>query len=138
MRKWKDAEKAFRKAIEQDKENPSAIHGLGVALLRQGRTEEAIDELLDAINLNYHFAFAHYHLGEALISLEEYEAAAQALEVCLSMAPNISKARNLLIDLYENKLGTPEKIGKRLLEEVKPPEEDEGLIEIIVKKQEAE
>ena len=125
IRKWKQAEKSFKKALTLDPENPSAYHGLGVSYLRQENYEDAIDSLLDTINLNYNFAFAHYHLGEVLIAVNEFESAAQAFEVCLSMAPNISKARNYLIDLYENKLNTPEKITKRLTEEVLPPNEIE-------------
>lgn len=124
-RQWLEAEKSFKKALESDAENPSAFHGLGVSYLRQKKYEESIDALLDAINLNYNFAFAHYHLGEVLIEIEEFESAAQALEVCLSMAPNISKARNYLIDLYENKLDTPEKVTERLTEEVLEPLEQD-------------
>ena len=81
--------------------SPNAIP---VSYLYEKKYEEAIDALLDAINLNYNFAFAHYHLGEVLLEIEEFDSAAQAFEVCLSMAPNISKARNYLIDLYENKI----------------------------------
>lgn len=127
INKWKDAEKAFKKALTSDAENPSAFHGLGLSQLRQKNYEDAIENLLEAINLNYNFPFAHYHLGEVLLEIGEYESAAQAFEVCLSMAPNISKARNLLIDLYQNKLNTPEKIGDRLTKEVLPPEEQEEI-----------
>ena len=126
-RQWKEAEKAFKKALNSDPENPSAFHGLGVASLRLKKYEEAVEALLEAINLNYNFAFAHYHLGEVLFDIDEFESAAQAFEVCLSLAPNISKARNYLIDIYQNKLNTPEKVTSRLTEEILPPEEQEKL-----------
>ncbi len=112
LKKWKESEKAFVKALELDGDNAIARHGLSMALLRQEKYEEAVDEALGAVGLNYAFPIAHYHLAEALYYLEEYESSAQAFEVCLTLAPNISKARNWLIEIYENKLKTPEKLDR--------------------------
>ncbi len=113
LKKWPQAEKAFRKALESDYDNPHARHGLSLSLLRQKRYEESIEEALYSVELNYSFPLAHYHLGEALYNIEEYEAAAQAFEVVLALSPNIGKARNWLIDIYTEKLKTPEKIDHR-------------------------
>ena len=62
---------------------------------------EAIEEGLNAVGLIYHFPFAHYHLGEALYNFGEVARAAEAFNVCLSMSPNVGKARNWLVKIYE-------------------------------------
>ncbi len=108
-KKFVDAERAFKKTLSLDGDSAHAHHGLAVAYLRQKRYEESIDSALTAIGLIYHFPFAHYHLGEALVAIGEYKSAAEAFEVCLTMAPNISKARNWLIKIYEEHLGASDK-----------------------------
>lgn len=109
LKKFEDAERAFSKALSIDGDSAQAHHGIGVSFLRQKKYEEAIDACLNAVGLMYHFPFAHYHLGEALAAIGEYQQAAQAFEVCLSMAPNISKARNWLIEIYSKYLGEQSK-----------------------------
>lgn len=99
--RYDKARRAFTRAIEID-ENSAASHlGLGIALLRQGDVEGAVDHLLNCIGLIYHYPVAHYHLGEALFRLEKFEEAAQAFELCLSMAPKTIKARRFLINIYQ-------------------------------------
>ena len=44
-----------------------------------------------------------------MYQIEEYERAAEAFEVCLAMNPSIGKARNWLVEIYEDKLNNPEK-----------------------------
>ncbi len=109
LRKWAEAKKSFETAVSIDSDDSSAYHGIAVCQLRLGNYYEAIDAALESIALMYHFPFAHYHLGEALVQIEEYERAAEALEVCLAMNPSIGKARNLLVEIYEDKLGNLEK-----------------------------
>ena len=115
LKKWKESERAFQKAISIDGDSPYARQGLSLALLRLGKIEESIEEGLKSVGLNYNNPLAHYHLGEALFQYGEYESAASAFEVCLTLAPNITKARNWLIEIYQNKLNTPEKIDSNKL-----------------------
>lgn len=109
LKQWDDAARAFRSALLIDKDNAHSHHGLAMALLKKEQYHDAIDHALTAVGLLYHLPFAHYHLGEGLAAIQEYEQAAQAFEVCLSMAPNVGKARKWLIELYEKRLNQPEK-----------------------------
>jgi len=67
---------------------------------------------LSVIKLRKDYAPAHYHLGEAFYRLEEYEVAAQALEICLKLNPGISRARNLLLNIYRTFLPDAEKFAQ--------------------------
>lgn len=107
LKKWKEGEEAFRNAIKADKDKASAHHGLAICLLRQNKLEEAVEESLTAIGLNFNFPVAHYHLGEALYKLGAYQNAAEAFEACLKQNPTIGKARNHLIEMYEKQLAKP-------------------------------
>lgn len=112
LKQWDDAERSLQKGLAIDKDNAHIHHGLAMAYLRKGEYNIAIDHSLSAVGLLYHLPFAHYHLGEALAGIKEYEQAAQAFEVCLSMSPNVGKARKWLIDIYENHLNAPDKAKK--------------------------
>src|SRR5262249_38327298 len=67
---------------------------------------------LNAIGLSYYYPIAHFHLGEALMNLEEYERAADAFEVCCALSPGNRKSHLWLIKLYEEKLHDPEKAAQ--------------------------
>ncbi|MBK7440596.1 MAG: alkaline phosphatase family protein [Bacteroidetes bacterium] len=108
LKKWKKAETAFLNELEHDPGNSAAHHGLGVTHLRRKNFEEAVDCFLNAVGLTYFFPFAHYHLGEALYYMQEYERSAEAFEVCLKMAPGINKARQMLTTIYNDHLKKPE------------------------------
>lgn len=112
LRQWDEAERAFQKEIQHDPESAAAWHGLGLALLRRHKAEKALEPLLNAVGLTYHFPFAHYHLGEALAHLGEYERSAEAFEVCLRMAPGVNKARKWLEELYRDHLNDPVKAAQ--------------------------
>ena len=109
QRNWGEARKAFEAAVSVDPDDSSAYHGIAVCQLRLGNHYEAVDAALESLALMYHFPFAHFHLGEALYHIEEYERAAEAFEVCLAMNPSIGKARNWLVEIYEDKLDNHEK-----------------------------
>ncbi len=129
--KWKDAEEAYREILKLDPDFSMACHGLGIALLKQGKYMEAIETLLDAIGLIYHNPIVHYHLGEALYQAKYYERAAEAFEVSLSMNPNIGKARNRLIDIYENQIDRKDKAAmhREIIEKLKV-RDMKGLLEL--------
>lgn len=59
------AEIQFRKALAMEPENQRAHYGLGTALLKQGRVEEAIVHLQEARWLDHDDAQVHLALGEA-------------------------------------------------------------------------
>ncbi len=106
---FKEALSEYNKATDKDPDNPSAWTGIARCHFLMHNYEKTIDACLNAIGLLYYFPNAHYYLGMSLFQLQEYEHSAKALEVCLTQNPNIGKARNLLIKIYEEHLGDTSK-----------------------------
>ncbi|CAN5325738.1 hypothetical protein BH09BAC5_BH09BAC5_00710 [soil metagenome] len=106
---WREAENAFIRALSIDPENARAHYGLALASLRLDKIEIAIDEALNAIGLRHFHPAAHYHLGEALYRIGEFERAAEAFEVCVSMTPGNKRAHFWLIKIYKENLKLSEK-----------------------------
>ncbi len=95
-RSWPEAERAFRRALEIDADSPAAFAGLAAAARRQGRVREAAEHALQAVGLQYAFPRAHLQLAMALSRLGDLPRAAQALETCLVLRPQMRNARRLL------------------------------------------
>jgi Flp pilus assembly protein TadD len=95
-RLWREAERAFRRALEIDQDSPAAYTGLSAAARRQGRLREAAEHALQAVGLHYFSPHAHLQLGLALARLGDLKRAAQALETCLGMRPQMTGARRVL------------------------------------------
>jgi predicted AlkP superfamily phosphohydrolase/phosphomutase/tetratricopeptide (TPR) repeat protein len=109
LRQWRDAEKMFLEVIKIDSEHQNAYLGLGISQYHQQKQEEALDNLLNSASLNFYNPVTHFNIGRTLVSLFEFENAAQAYETALKINPNFGIARNNLIELYENQLIKPEK-----------------------------
>ena len=112
LNKWQLSLDNFNKVLKIDPDNNLAYQGIAIANIRTGNYEEAIDAALNSITILYNNPFVHYYLGEALFNIKDYENAENALRVCLTIAPNIGKARNLLIDIYQNYLKKPQEAQK--------------------------
>jgi len=102
------AEKQYIKALAIDERNSIAHHGLGISFLRQNKVDAAIDEFLLALESNFYMPSVHYHLGEALYKVEEYQQAAEAFEMAIHLAPGMTKAHKWLLEIYSDKLGDHE------------------------------
>jgi predicted AlkP superfamily phosphohydrolase/phosphomutase len=111
IRNWRDAERAFIRALAIDPDNAVAHHGLAMALLRQDKIEQAIDEALNAVGLLHHFPAAHYCLGEALMKAGMHERAAEAFSLTVHLQPGNSRAHQWLVKLYDGPLNNPQKAG---------------------------
>lgn len=98
--RWADAERAFARAIEIDPHSEAAHDGMAAALLGQNRNEEAAAHALRAVGLLHHFPAGHFRLGVALVRLKDYQRAAQAMEVAVSMRPGMLDAHRYLAALY--------------------------------------
>ena len=74
---------------------PSALaHGnLGVALARDGKTEEAIGHYRAALKLNADYWIAHYNLGIALSRRGDFSEALDHFEEAVSLRPDNEPAR---------------------------------------------
>ena len=75
LRRWSEAESAFRKSLLLDAENFEAYYGLSVALPRQGRYEEGIEFGLQAVSRVHDFPLAHFQLGAVLSRIGWYDRA---------------------------------------------------------------
>jgi tetratricopeptide (TPR) repeat protein len=100
QRRWADAERAFRRALDLDSDLAEAHYGLSVALPRQDLVEQGIDHALLAVGLRHDFPEAHFQLGALLSRLGWFERAAQALEISLRMRPGFILAHRYLSLIY--------------------------------------
>jgi rhomboid protease GluP len=77
------------------------LHGEnGVVLLNQGRTDEAIAELLKSVSLRPDFADPHKLLARAYITKHDYENAAAELNRVIALNPQDESAYHLLGLIY--------------------------------------
>lgn len=111
LRRWREAETAFRKSLELDDDNAESYYGLSVALPRQGRLEDGVQCGLKAISLLHDFPIAHFQLGAVLSRLGWYERALQAFEICLAMRPDFLLAHRY-VSKIANRVGQIEKANK--------------------------
>lgn len=107
-RLWKDAERAFLRALEIDGDYAPSCNGLSIALIRQDRLVEAAEYSLRAVGLQHFFPAAHFQLGAVLARLNWPERAAQAFEMGLQMRPGVLVAHRYLARIYA-RLGQTEK-----------------------------
>ncbi len=101
LNRFKDAENEFKQVLLFDADDVGANHGLAVSLLRQQKFEESVEASLNTIALAYSFPTAHYHLGEGLFKMKEYESAVHALNVCLQLDPKVGEARKILLEIFD-------------------------------------
>ena len=88
--------------------NPAETHyGLGFALLRKGRTSEAIDQYEQALRINPNYADAHSNLGAALAQMGRISEAIEQFKAALRINPNHADARNNLTRLEALQKTTP-------------------------------
>ena len=76
---------------------PAVAHySLGNALLRKGRTSEAIDQFTEALRINPDYAEAHNNLGYALLVTGRTSAAIEQCREALRIDPTYAHAHNNL------------------------------------------
>lgn len=114
MYRRKDAERAFKKALEIDPESARARLGMSNVMLRKKDYQAAAEYALNAIGLFYHFPAAHLNLGIALSKMAMYEKAVEAFRVCLNMSPGLTRAHRYLSFIYLYKLNDKEKADEHI------------------------
>ena len=95
-----EAEAAFRRALERDEDSAQAHDGLGVALRRQGRYEDAIYEHMRAASLQHNRAQTHTNLGISLARTGQVDWAIRAFEQAVRLAPDEPFPHRCLARLY--------------------------------------
>ena len=108
LRRWRDAQQVYEKALAIDPDNAHAHIGLCRMALRRRRFATAAQSALDALQRIYHYPLAHFLLGLALVGLKEYERAAEAFRAAISFNPNFPEAHVRLAALLAKHLGDAE------------------------------
>lgn len=108
LHRARDAEAAYKKALEIDPLNFHAHLGLARACQQQRRYEEAAREALETVRLMFHYPMAHFVLGSALFRLRRFAAAERSLKVATDLNPNFAQAHRMLLWLYRFWINNPE------------------------------
>ena len=109
LKRWKEAERHFQKALELDPDHAQAHFGLAQIRLAQRRNFEAAGAALTSVGLLYHNPGAHFCLGVALQRLGKIGRAVEALQVCVTQNPNFLPAHRRLAMIYQSRLKKPRK-----------------------------
>jgi len=104
MKRWKDAEISFNKALALDPDCAEAYRGLALSHLHRSRNRDAAQAALDAVGRIYFDPLSHFVLGVALHRLGEVPRAVEALKVAVSQNPNYPQAHRRLSSIYRNRL----------------------------------
>ncbi len=100
LRRFEDAEAAFRRALKLDEDAAFAWQGLSTLYRRMGKNQETADAAISAVGLVYRLPEAHFNLGVALARSGNAERAILALETALKFRPRMIHAHRWLAVLY--------------------------------------
>jgi tetratricopeptide (TPR) repeat protein len=100
LRRWRDAARAFERALEADPHSAIAHQGLSRVCLRLGRFEEAAERALTSVACRHDLPLSHFWLGVALIRLGQRDRAIRAFETSLSFHPPLRISHRMLAGLY--------------------------------------
>lgn len=106
--RWAEAEQCYARAVELDERFQPGHVGRARALLELQRNQEAAATALDAVNLRFDDADAHFLLGAALARQGRASRAIQALEASVRYRPTAA-AHQWLAELSEKALLNPAK-----------------------------
>jgi len=109
MARFKDAERAYRKAVEIHEDSSLAWQGLSTVYRRAGDNEKTADAALNAVSRIHRSPMAHFNLGVALARSGDPERAEVAFQTALKFRPNMLNAHRWLKALYSTELPNPEK-----------------------------
>jgi tetratricopeptide (TPR) repeat protein len=93
---YANEETLWQKTIAENPDSWMAYTNLGAALLRTGRTEDAITQFKKAVEIHDDYAMAHNNLGNALLRLGRVEESLAHLQKALEINPNYAEAQNNL------------------------------------------
>jgi predicted AlkP superfamily phosphohydrolase/phosphomutase/tetratricopeptide (TPR) repeat protein len=112
LRKWDDAERVFRRALEIHPDSAESHLGLSTVALRRGQNQQAADSALAAAGLTYYLPLAHLNLGVALARSGDGEGASRALEIALRFNPSMRNAHRVLSYVYGTLLNDPQRAAQ--------------------------
>ena len=102
VKHWKNGIALFEHALEFTSKNYIAHSGLGIAFANQGRTDEAIAHLREALLIDPTYDKAHNNLGLALAKQGKLEEAIAHYETAMRINPNDPDPHNNLGNAYSD------------------------------------
>lgn len=100
LRRWDEAEAAYRELCTLDPRNPDGPLGLARCDLARRRPYEAAANALRALELDFHHAEARYVYAKALIRVGNPRFAEQVLKTAVGELPNFALAHAQLALIY--------------------------------------
>ena len=94
-----EAEALAQQILQDHPQDPNILRVLGVALMRQGKFEEALEHLSTAVNIAPELADGHEQYGLALAALGRLNEAEESLQTALRLDPNSKTAHSKLTRL---------------------------------------
>ncbi|MCC6904281.1 MAG: tetratricopeptide repeat protein [Anaerolineae bacterium] len=88
-----DARKAADRAILADPERPEGYAIAGKVMNWQGNTEESLNQVRLAIQIDGEYAVAHSYLAETQIDLDRWDEALESIQLALSLDPSSADIR---------------------------------------------
>jgi Flp pilus assembly protein TadD len=123
-RYWRDSESLWTHTLECTRDNFLAHKNLGILLVQQGHTEEAIAEYREAVGINPSYKETHYDLGNALFRQGRTEEAIAEYREALRLDPVDADAQsNLGVALFRE--GSTEEAMVRFREALRLDPTDE-------------
>jgi Flp pilus assembly protein TadD len=103
LKRYEEAEAAYRAELDASPRDPALYYGLGIALWELGHYEDAERAQRNALALQPDSAEAHYELGNALNLQQRYEEAEASFERAIALRPKFAEAHTnlarVLLDL---------------------------------------
>ena len=95
-RHFDDAMRVLNRALALRSDLPPIHDELAAASIALSRPRDGLRHALRATELAHFFPRAHFHVGQSLADLGEFERAEPALELAVAQAPNFSEAQKTL------------------------------------------
>ncbi|MBL9132746.1 MAG: tetratricopeptide repeat protein, partial [Verrucomicrobiaceae bacterium] len=96
LHRWEDCQQTCHTTLEVDPHNALAHIGLARSALHLNQPEDAVDYALASTGFQYGNPRGHFLLGVALVTLKQWDAAAQALSLATQLAPHFYPAWHYL------------------------------------------
>jgi predicted aspartyl protease/Flp pilus assembly protein TadD len=101
-----EAEKLYRELVVKDAHDEQARLGLGLALLKQRKNQDAFDQAARVLTADPTSARAHALLGSALLNAGDFRLSVEEFRTALSFKEDdaMAVAGLAMVDFYENRL----------------------------------
>ncbi len=96
LQTWRDSLTLWSHALDVTTDNYRAHNAVGALLVEEGRFDEAIAHLREAVRIEPLYADAHNNLGAAIARTGRFDAAAEEYRVALRISPGLALAHNNL------------------------------------------